>query len=225
MKIKPIALLLAAGIAALGSVRAADIIIDNFQFDSIVLSLDHTDIVGGSNVAVSGVIGGHRFATLSQTSGGDATHLSNLDINNGGSGFASYSSADGVSGSWSLQYGSTDDLNVNLTADGNWRFALEFLGADLAGTVTITVITTGVGVSSYTLPVSPTFGTTLYADFSSFTGSANFSNVDTIIYEFNTPTAADWRVEILSVVPEPTTSALFAVAGMAVLFFRPRGRK
>ncbi|MEN6459536.1 MAG: PEP-CTERM sorting domain-containing protein [Thermoguttaceae bacterium] len=117
-------------------------------------------------------------------------------------------------------------LGANLTAAGQDR--LQFDVAEVTGTgltMTITVYTDASHASTYTSFV--TAGTTgvlevTYASFASSgtSGAANFSNIGAIVLEFNGAghSGSDITIsQIETAVPEPSTIAMAAVCGLALM--------
>jgi len=204
---------------------AADITIDNFEEGAADMTVNSSTPTANdldTGLATTNVIGGERRSSVTWESGsGDVV----LWINYSGSGLAQYSSGSGVDGWYGLQYGETDNfLNADLTDGGsNYCFGLLFDVADFEGDINFTVWTgeTNSGTASAKTPSGlPTEDPDewVYINFSAFSGSLNFTDVEKIEIKIDGPSEADYTVkEILSTVPEPSVLALLGFGGLAFL--------
>jgi len=166
---------------------AADITIDNFEEGAADMTVNSSTPTANdldTGLATTNVIGGERRSSVTWESGsGDVV----LWINYSGSGLAQYSSGSGVDGWYGLQYGETDNfLNADLTDGGsNYCFGLLFDVADFEGDINFTVWTgeTNSGTASAKTPSGlPTEDPDewVYINFSAFSGSLNFTDVEKI---------------------------------------------
>ena len=203
---------------------AADITIDNFEEGAADMTVNTstptaTDVDTG--LATTNVIGGERRSSVTWESGlieGD------LRINYSGDGLARYSTGSGANGWYGLIYGSNSFLNADLTDGGsNNCFGVLFDVADFEGDILFTVWTgeTNSGTASAKTPAGlPTENPDewVYINFSAFSGSLNFADVDKIEIKIDGPSESDYTVkEILSTVPEPSVLALLGFGGLAFL--------
>lgn len=166
------------------------------------------------------MVGGTRGEFLNITSGNGL----NFDVDVI-SGIIGLSKDPGVEGYGQIAYGyvpgnpySLNDMNLDLS--GESQFCITVINNDQAGTMDLSVIADGNQFQvTHALPVVGS-STDLFFDFSEFTG-INFSSVDQIVLQVNTPAGGDTALDTIKAVPEPAT--LFALgAGAAALFGRRR---
>lgn len=209
----------------------ADIVIDNFNQGSVDILVNNgsqtaSDTDGG--LSTTNVIGGERYSFLQWQTGTDNT---TLKINTSGDDLekASYGSQPGNDGYYYLIYGNGSALNADLTQGGtNNRFGLRFLFSDVVGTTTVSIVTDGVGTStlSHANPLGGTMDEWVYFDYSDFSGSADFDDVDKITLTINGTTGADITLDHFSTtfIPEPTTLALMGMVGTVIVLLRRNRR-
>jgi PEP-CTERM motif len=112
-----------------------------------------------------------------------------------------------------------NDAGLNLDLSGEASILLSGVENDLATSYTITLNTSGGGASSLTLMPGAGFSGDLDFAFSSFGGSVNFADIDSIVLEIDGVRGADVIIDSIVAVPEPGTAAALGVglAGLAWL--------
>ncbi len=213
---------------------AADITIDNFEEGAADMTVNVSTPTAADvdeGLSTTNVIGGQRDSSVTWESG--ASGNVGFQINAASSGLAQYSSGSGMDGWFGLIYGSSNFLSADLTDGGsNNCFGLLFDVADFEGDINFTVWTgeTNSGTASAKTPSglpSEDPDEWVYINFSAFSGSLNFTDVDKIEIKIDGPSESDYTVkEILSTVPEPSVLALLGFGGLAFLISaRRRSRK
>jgi len=215
-------------VLALASTTASAVVIDNF--DTGNTNITRTS-VGTSTDTANGnpadIIGNDRDASLTYISGElDASAQANPPT-----GRFSWSNAAGVTSSASLVWddGAGGLGGVDLTEGGlSDAILMELVTIDLDVQLTFTVEDTQGGSSSRTL-TGLTPGELKFA-YASFTGTANFTDVNRISLLFEGPANVDATIDLVStsqLVPEPASVLLFGV-GLTALggaMRRRRGRR
>lgn len=212
---------LALGLTALlpSEVKAIAIVIDDFTVPSTV-----TDITGGGSDTIGPVagagLGNGRLTTVESIAGGGSITAATQICSIGGGDCMSYNADSANQGLFSLEY---DDIGgLDITDGGNNDlFRIATVSSEAGGSFTITVNDTGVGSSSFTGTIpflvgfnpqppgqpSPQFIDVL---FTSFTGTADLTDLDTITFDFGPFQAGeDLEFSFLTAtsnnVPEPLT--------------------
>jgi len=215
-------------VLALASTTASAVVIDNFDTGNTNITRNS---VGTSTDTANGnpadIIGNDRDASLTYISGElDASAQANPPT-----GRFSWSNAAGVTSSASLVWddGAGGLGGVDLTEGGlSDAILMELVTIDLDVQLTFTVEDTQGGSSSRTL-TGLTPGELKFA-YASFTGTANFTDVNRISLLFEGPANVDATIDLVStsqLVPEPASVLLFGV-GLTALggaMRRRRGRR
>ncbi len=169
-------------------------------------------LVGTLESGLSGVLGGRRFTSI----GAEVLEVPGLDsltvdlFNTGGQSVLDFSSTSGVQGRMQLIYGFT--LNADLSSLSSVEIALTNFDAPLTGTMMVEA-TLSSGTTDRVLPVAAVVtpgAQTVSFDITSLTPSF-LSDVDTFTFDFRAPKGADFRVDGITVVPEPMTLMFLAV--------------
>ena len=203
---------------------SADITIDNFNQGGVDIFVDNNTTTAtdtDTGLATTNTVGGERYAVLHWQAGSDST---TLQINQAGENFGKcgFGSQPANDGWFELIYGNSTDLNADLTQNGtNDSIGIRFLFSDIAGTTTVTVVTTGVGSSTLSKnnPMGGEMDTWLWFNYSAFSGSADFSNIDKITVSSDGVAGADTIFDMVGTsqqIPEPSSFALIGLAGVAV---------
>ena len=200
------------------------------------------DIDIDSGLTVTSTIGGTRVARAHNTAGPNSNSVTNTNI--GGQldwsvdtqttghfhlyyGYNTYNGSSAPT-DWNDQAGGDyNDLNADFT--GETGITVNILFADTTGGIRIGLISNrGEGTESVASLVVTNAGgaETLTFDFASFVieegGSLNIANIDQIIVEAAADsTSADWSLNFVSTVPEPST-ALLGLVGLLGLARRRR---
>lgn len=118
-----------------------------------------------------------------------------------------------------------DPLNMNLSGESS--FQIDFLSNDLANDVKIYVGTwngSSLDLSTATAVAPGGNASTPFSmnlSFASFTGTASFSDVDVVVFEFDNSPSGDFALSQLTAVPEPM-SMLALGAGVSAVLARRR---
>lgn len=214
-------------LALAACVSAQAIVIDNFQagpFDSGIVTTVGPLFVNSQVGPNSDIIGGVRETKmqLSQNTLG-ANGGSRMTV---GSGLMAVNQAPLTDGQYSLFYGNpTHLLNLNLSSETAFKFDVLF--NDLGPLqLNARIGTSGSGSSNafLNIPVITSGPQTIIVNFSSFVGSANFADVDSIRFFFDPEVAGDFVIGGITTVPEPNTVLALTLGGVAVLL-RKRTKK
>jgi len=228
---------LAALVLATSSASAA--VIDDFSAPSGGQTVTQTTIGSNSQTLIglgSSVIGGTRQVnvTITSFSAVGVNGSASVKIQNPSAGAAEINADSNTDATETFGYGTTSDLNVDLTNGGlSNAFIIRLLLTDLpslANANSITVSTTGGGSSTATFTIPGLVGNgnpspfDVVVPYASFTGTANFTDLDTIGLAINGPRSSDYTFDFISTnsVPEPASLSLFAVGAMGVLSRRKR---
>ncbi len=206
---------------------SATIMVDNFNQGTISNYVNQgTQFASGSNSGLNttNTVGGARYAAITWQ---DGTENTTLQINPQGDNAqkCSFGSNPGNDGYFELLYGSTGDLNADMTDGGTQgKLALFFIFSDVRGTSTVTFTTTGLGSSTLSMenPIGGTMSEWLYFEYPSFSGSADFEDVDQITIRLDSTAGADITLDMVEtgLIPEPATAALMGLFGVAILWRR-----
>lgn len=131
----------------------------------------------------------------------------------------------GTLATWSITYGSSFDLNLNLMGESAFRFDFDTFDTSIAAQAIIT--TTGSG-SSFSGAFFTLSGT-LLIDFSEFDGgSADLGDVDSMTFLFDStqqPISRNAFLTQIEAVPEPAAIALFATLALTLRARRRRSAR
>ncbi|MBN1270623.1 MAG: PEP-CTERM sorting domain-containing protein [Kiritimatiellae bacterium] len=210
---------------------SANIIVDNFDEGGVSVFVNNSSTTAtdrDTGLSSANTIGGERYSVLLWQAGTDNT---TLQVNQGGdnTGVCSFGSQPSNDGFFQLFYGDASDLNADLFDVENNRIGIHFGFSDVYGTTTVTVATSGGGASTLAVP-NPTGGpmdTWMYFDYSAFSGTADFNDIDSITVTVDGIAGADITIDEISTsyIPEPTTAALLGLCGIAFFSRRWSGRK
>lgn len=220
--------ILAATVFCVWTLQAsAEILVDNFNEGTISNYVNATTpFAAGTNTSLNttNTIGGVRYAALTWQ---DGTEQTTLQINPLGdnSEKSSFGSQPGNDGYFELVYGYTGDLNADMTDGGTQgKLGLFFLFSDVFGTSTVTFTTTGLGSSTLSMnnPIGGPVNQWVYFDYSAFTGSADFEDVDQITIKVDGIAGSDITLDMVEtgLIPEPATAALLGLFGAVILWRR-----
>ncbi|HMS54831.1 MAG TPA: PEP-CTERM sorting domain-containing protein [Fimbriimonadaceae bacterium] len=219
MKFLAVASVLAA------SLSAHAIVIDSFMagpYDSGSITSVGPLFTATQNGPTTDIIGGIRevkqqlFANPLGTNGGARMTV--------GSGVMAVSQAPMTDGQYALFYGNPGNfLNKDMSAETAFQFDLLF--NDLAPLrLNLRVGTNGFGSSNaiVNLPVVTSGPQTVVVPFAAFTGAAQWNDIDSVRFFFDTETSGDFAIGQISTVPEPTAFAALAIGGYVLLRRRRR---
>lgn len=214
------ALLATLAIAAVAA--QANLSIDDFASGTYSRSLTSGSL---TEFQTGSMIGGARYATTAVQSNSFGLAIQ-TDIQ--GSAY-SLSSQPAVDGFGELGYGFTSsstgpvaqDLDANLTVGGLNALRVNFLSSDAPGTLTVSVRSSSSGAdfvsASTSFPgnsVNVPF--TREIAYSQFVG-VDFSDIDQMVFRFDTGPSGDVSLASIEAVPEPATIAVLAgIAAAAV---------
>jgi len=226
--------LLALGVSAASS---AVLMIDDFEDGDTNLTVEGTvppNSMMDMQYGLSGVVGGKRYSYVQLDSGPDAL---TMRINHFDSGVFALSSGYNTRGQTELGYGDDDYLYLDITDGGaNSHLVVEFLTADLAGTLETRLLSGAIGfpkaISMWSGPTPggifntptkmmiPLFGPG-WTD-TTTNGPADRTNVSVISIILHGAENGDYAIEeIYTDTPEPATMILMA-AGLPLLLKRKR---
>jgi hypothetical protein len=215
----------AACMTTVGTANA--LTIDGFDDGTVLMGRTNTGwtpVPPNSSVTINesglSVLGGRRDTTLTKVGGSNISPYISLSSSQ-----ISYNSTFGDDGSsMAFAYGLGGDLDLDATQFGNAFAAVGVSGDMETGPrpvdLTVTITTSGLGSSSAAIAII-NGGADHLVPFASFAGSADLTDVDTIVFEFvdrvDTGGAVDYSVGGLAIVPEPATMSLLAVGALALL--------
>jgi hypothetical protein len=216
---------LAAIVAASFTAQLASaLVIDTFTDQQSVLQ---TGVGTTSNTVVApGALGGFRFGSVNVTAGAGAGSIS---VNNVIPGAVAVSSNAGVNANFNIAYGTSAPLAADLTVGGN-AFLIQVLSSDIGSVNNSLTITTGAASSTAAFTVPSLVGQTggpatpysILVPYSSFVGTASFTNVSTIDIDLNTPSNGDWAVQYFATASVPEASSVGLLAPIGLLLARRR---
>ena len=225
------ALVILGVVGCAGAVSAQALIIDDFNTGPYSVTLTTE---GSMNTAFQdgSVLGGTRTTRLFVES-----NPLNRDITLAiGNGFA-VSDSGTMADSWvRLGYGYRQAVNGGLEVDelnedlsGHLAFSIDFLANDLLNDIKVYAGTwngTSLDLSTATAQVlgGVPFASSTLIPISSFTGSASFSDIDVLVFEFDNSASGDFALSGISAVPEPA-SMLAIGLGITGLLARRRRNK
>lgn len=120
-----------------------------------------------------------------------------------------------------------DELNENMT--GHSAFQIDFLANDLTNDVKVYAGTwNGASLNLSTATAQAIGGnavaSSLLIPMTSFTGTADFSDIDVIVFEFDNMASGDFALSSVSAVPEPATLMAIGVGITGLLARRKRNK-
>ena len=237
---RKISLLALAAIAftAFTAPTHANVVIDSFDVNQSITAPPTT--FGFVDGPTSSIIGGQRDATVSRSGGATSVQFeSNLNIP-GALLFSTNFSASGIA---VIQYDGADNSSafnptglggIDVTQSGVNKGVSITGGADLPGaTILFELFTNATQFSSFLFatPVDGSGLTTSFIPFTSFTGTADPTNLGALRVTLTNPTNADVALQLtaftppLAIVPEPSALGLVVTAGLSGLFFTRRRRR
>lgn len=195
-----------------GGANAAHVI-DNFSDGAY-----STSILAGTDLNWQNgtMIGGIRGTELTV----DSNPLNQpLQLSIGSGGLSIINSGTLTDGRLTLHYGYTsgfgnNDLNKNFNSNGWDRLSFAFLANDNPMTMTVTLRTTSGGVSTSTANIAGGQMSAFTQDFffSGFSGGANFNDIDSMSFLFDTGPSGDFALDSVQLVPEPASMIALASA-------------
>jgi hypothetical protein len=210
--------------AALTSPASALTILDDFDApaggQAVTLTNPAVNVPQTNSVSgLAGVVGGSRDLTLEAQAvfagGSQAQAEINLATSPGNFQLANSIRIDSVV---TITYDANGaGLDTDLTAEPILR--LVGVENDLATTYTITLTTNGGGTSTLSIAQAAGFTGDIDFDLASFTGTADFADIDSIALEVDGVRAADVIIDQLVTIPEPGTAAtlFLGLSGLAWL--------
>lgn len=209
---------LAAFAGVMTNAASAAVLIDSFDTDQAVLTVNSGVTSASSSVFSAGgdILGGWRDILIEYQSGtGDST----AKVENGA---LSVSNEAGVPPNSSMTTVTWDGAGVgglggvDLTGMSAFGILVDVLQSDLGGTLMLTIVDTDADSDTLSIILPEvTFGTPeqfLFA-FAGFSPAVNLTAVDSIALKVTGPAALDLSVDIIeTAVPEPTSMILLGTA-------------
>jgi hypothetical protein len=224
------------GIAGFAVTAAASqaLVIDDFSTGSFSITANSVNPIAEA-VRSGSMVGGERDALLGYLFGPLSVNAT-VNINNGGVQF--FNSNSETAGYLILQYDGFDGevegdgvltpgtgLNLDLSMDNAFVFDFRFVDAGLGSNITIlTTVVTSTGTFSYTSVVPNGVDIHHFVSFSNFAG-ADWSNVQSLTFEFTGGPAADFTLDSIRTVgevPGPAAAIPFLVGWASIRRRRKR---
>lgn len=210
---------LVAGLLAAGIASAAPLQIDDFSLAQGPVTSTNNNLVTNVAATDGSFIGSTRtISTQSNGSGSPASQSSNVQI---AAGVFEFASGVGVNGTGNLTYSGLGGLDLSAYTG----FTFEDLSTDSVFDFEVDIFDSFGGVSvasgTFALP-TPISGVNTFLAFSSFTGDADFSSVDSLLFQLGTggATALDFSMSgISAAIPVPPAGVFLvsALAGLGLL--------
>ena len=229
--------LLALAATAFAAPTQASVVIDGFDVSQSITAPPTT--FGFVDGATSSIIGGQRDVTVSRTRGAGGVQFSSNAIPSA----LLFSTDFGTSGLAVIEYDGVDNSSafnpiglggVDVTQSGVNKGVSITGGADLPGATILFELFSAPGQSSsflFATPVDLSGSTTSFIPFTSFTGTADPTNLGALRVTLTNPNSADVELQLtaftppLATVPEPSALGLVVTAGLSGLFFTRRRRR
>jgi hypothetical protein len=190
-----------------GNVEGTLIDIDSFSDGEAVLN-------GGENrtISASTAVGGLRYISVTG-------HYSRVSIEVNTPDYidlCTYNSDSRYNGSFLLEYGHSSDLNLNLNQTGSaFRIVISEINPGTGSgtdTLTLTVLADGI-TESHTFDWPTDIGN-FDIPFSTFPTITNWTDVDRLTFLFTGRNAAGLTIDAITMVPEPTITALLSAGSL-----------
>lgn len=200
----------------------AAILIDDFESGQTNLEVAVFDNIDSMwQDSLGGVIGGRRDVSLELLDGNADGATARINYRNYTGTFTLASDPD-MQAKAIIGYGIGGDLNADLFT-GNSRLEFQFFAADLAGTVSVLLTTTGQG-SSVAVFATPGNLNELemlvylpYLNFSIESGiGANFADIDRVQITLTGAPNGDYKLQRIRAVPEPSIFAMLSLMALAI---------
>jgi len=201
---------------------ATSMMIDHFVYDPLVPDLTANSAAAlqtATQTDATTILGTKRFVALRWVSG--QTDVTVKRPSGPANDYVTCGSEFGTVGSWEFDWGNTyaggGSLGNFLNA-GGYGFEIAFLGSDAAVGINMTVLPT-VGTPQTVVQSAPVGPGLVVFTFESFNTIpyANFTSIDSIRFDFTAPANADFAIDYIGIIPEPTSIALFGLLGMGLI--------
>lgn len=198
------------------------LIIDHFDSGAQTLTTTTTGTFSPGAIVASTALGGYRTSKLVVSANPDG-QLSQLQISTSSGGKAFFSNGPSVSAIatmlWDANGVGLGSLDLTQAGTSN-AFRADVLFSDQNLGYKLTVKDGGSGVSTFTTNLGAILSSTIeISKFSSFIGTADFTDVESIEMELSGPLAQDATFHLLetgTTVPEPASLAIWSLIAMAV---------
>lgn len=208
-------LILLAFAAAFGSAHA--LVIDDFTTGPYSVSLQ----VGDDLAFQAAAVPGDERTTYLSVQANPLSQFADLSV---GGGFGVVSSGTLADVFTQLGYGYTsdgsggyllDDMDLDLS--GEDRFRVVFEANDLAQTMTIAVNPFDGDASFVDVAVPGGISSSTIVDVPFALFTSDMSDINQLVFQFDTPASGDFAISSVQAVPEPGTLAGLSLAGLAIL--------
>jgi hypothetical protein len=216
-------------------VTAAPILIDGFTSKDPTripvfpqsVNVDNAGSVSGTESGLAGTVGGVRSSSLGvATMDVDGFDSAAITVyNTVPFSFFDYNSTTGANATTALLYGSGGALNLNAT--GQLFLTIDLMSYDAPSGLNLVIegtVSSSAGGGSFSLPsalVNTPGAQSINLSLAALS-AATLADFDTITVRFVAPKSADFRLDTLSLTPEPSTAGALVIGALSSFLRRRR---